>query len=146
MMEQSDWDLRGIRLAQEVATWAKCPGEHVGAVVVTTDYRQFSPGYNGAPRGYDDSLLDGMSREQRNSLIIHAEVNALINAPFDVTGCTLYVTKPPCLDCAKLLVQFRIARLVTREPRRDSNWYDAQATATHFLISMNVGVTWLSQE
>lgn len=113
----SNWDARFIGLARLVATWSKDPDRRSGAVLVATDLRKISVGYNGLPKGIadtDDRLSD---RELKNMMTVHAELNALFNAGFSPATCTLYTTSFPCHECAKGIVQTGVARLVTPRPR-----------------------------
>lgn len=129
-VSQKSWDARFMRLALEVRTWSKDPDEGVGAVVVSSDKRQFSVGYNGFPRG---SWLDGgsMGKVQKNRLTIHAERNALDNAPFNLQGATIYVTKAPCFECMKGLVQKGVVRVVSTPLDPESRWHRDQIDARH---------------
>lgn len=123
------WDLRFIGIAREVAGWSKDPNRKVGAVVVR-DRRILSTGYNGLPSGYPDDYTN-LSDAQKNALTIHAEANAVANAPCDLKGATIYVAGlHPCAQCAALIVQSGITRVVYDfEPNRDSSWSDSVAAA-----------------
>lgn len=96
------WHHRFIGLAQHHATWSRDPSTHVGAVIVDASRRIVSVGYNGPPRGTDDTLRD---REQRLLRTIHAETNAILFARRDLAGCALYVTHHPCAHCAAVIIQ-----------------------------------------
>jgi dCMP deaminase len=111
-----------MRLAHEAASWSKDPDEGVGAVVVSADKRQFSFGYNGFPKGHDDHPDYLGDKDLKNRLTIHAERNALDNAPFDLKGATLYVTKAPCTECTKGMIQKGISRVVCPPIRQSSRW------------------------
>lgn len=123
------WDLRFIGIAREVAGWSKDPNRKVGAVVVK-DRRMLSTGYNGLPSGYPDDYTN-LGNEQKNALTIHAEANAVANAPCDLKGVTIYVAGlHPCAQCAALIAQSGITRVVYDfEPNRDSSWSDSVAAA-----------------
>ena len=125
---QREWDRRFVRLAVEAGTWSKDPDEGVGAVVVSASRRQFSFGYNGLPRGNPDSPLVLGDKALKNRLTIHAERNALDNAPFDLEGATLYTTKPCCTECMKGIIQRGVRRVVCLNWRPSSRWFlDQQA-------------------
>ena len=123
------WDLRFIGIARDVAGWSKDPNRKVGAVVVR-DRRILSTGYNGLPSGYPDDYTN-LSDGQKNTLTIHAEANAVANAPCDLKGATIYVAGlHPCAQCAALIVQSGISSVVYDfEPNRDSSWSDSVAAA-----------------
>lgn len=115
-MKQSIKDLRFLRLAAEVASWSKDPSAKVGAVIVGRKGQVISQGYNGFPRGFDDSPERYADRETKYRLIIHAEANAIYNALCNgscVEGATIYVHGLPCCrECAKAIVQSGIVRVV----------------------------------
>lgn len=134
---QKDWDLFFYySVAQNVALLSKDPDRKVGAVIITPDRRQMSFGYNGFPPGVEDrpSLL--ADREFKLANMVHAEDNALRQAPFPTEGCTLYVTRFPCLECAHKLWAARIARVVAPEPdfghpRWGKSWQDSMDLLWH---------------
>ncbi len=108
------WDKRFIDLAKLVGSWSKDPSTQVGAVIVDDKKRIISVGYNGFPRGVEDSEKRLVDREQKYDIIVHAEMNALAFARGSVEGCTLY-TWPfqPCSTCAGFIIQSGINRVVT---------------------------------
>lgn len=108
------WDLRFLKLADHVAQWSKDPSTKVGAVIVDGDRRVVGMGYNGFPRGVNDDPERLAQREQKLRFVVHAEVNAILNATRSVAGCTLYTTPLfTCGDCAKVVVQSGITRVVS---------------------------------
>lgn len=120
------WDLRFAAMAEMIAGWSKDPLHGVGAVVVSADRRCFSVGYNGFPRGIEDATARLEDHAIKNSLTLHAEENAVLNARCSVAGWTMYVPRPPCLHCALVIVQAGIRRLVTNTVCRSSRWSDEQ--------------------
>lgn len=118
------WDTRFLELAQIVAGWSKDDSTGVGAVIVSSDKRIVSIGFNGYPKGVDDTIL---SREQKIARTIHAEANALHFANRDVAGCSIYVTHPPCSHCAAHIIQRGIARVFTFVP--DKHFMDRWAAS-----------------
>ena len=129
----ADWDKRFLDLAEHVAQWSKDPRTKVGAVIADEKKRVVSIGYNGFPRGVDDTPDRYEDRPTKHLFVAHAERNALDNAPLMVDGCTLYVPLVPCNECAKSIIQKGIARVVSYTPERDGagfNW--------HITISMFV--------
>ena len=108
------WDARFLEMASLVATWSKDPSTKVGAVIVDGKQRVVSQGFNGFPRGVQDRV--DVSRETKLARTIHAEANALLYAQRDLSGCSLYVTRPPCSNCAALIIQSGIARVVYEAP------------------------------
>ena len=111
-MVNETWDKRFLSLAQHIANWSKDPSTKVGAVIVDQNRRIVSTGYNGYPKGVDDTI-DTDEREIKYKKVIHAEKNAILFAKQDLTGCTLYVTHHPCSQCAGYILQAGISRVVT---------------------------------
>ena len=113
-MNGKNWDKRFLELAKLVGSWSKDPSTQVGAVIVDKDKRIVSIGFNGFPKGVEDSEKRLVDREQKYDIIIHAEANALMFAGKSVEGCTLY-TWPfqPCSRCAGLIIQSGIKRVVS---------------------------------
>lgn len=107
------WDRRFLEMASLCSTWSKDPSTKVGAVIVSDRRRVVSVGYNGFPRGVDDNEELLNNREIKLLLVAHAERNALDNAECSVVGSTLYTTLFPCNECAKSIIQRRIARIVS---------------------------------
>jgi dCMP deaminase len=110
------WTQRFLELAELVATWSKDPSTKCGAVVVNWRRRVVGLGYNGFPDRVEDRADYYADRDIKLGLVIHAEVNAILNAIGPVDGCTLFVTGPPCHDCAKFVVQAGIAQVYYRNP------------------------------
>lgn len=138
------WDKRFVDMAKLTASWSKDPEVKVGAVIVAPSKRQISVGYNGLPIGFDDKN-HGMAKQQRVAMTVHAELNAILNSMFIVENSTMYVTKAPCLECAKAIVQSRIYRVVC--PRLDplSSWHEHQMQALNFLRMSDVKVDILGE-
>lgn len=132
------WDTYWLEQARSFATRSTCDRAHVGAVLVV-DRRLVASGYNGAPAGEphcDEAghLMRGAERMLRaledaggsfgevpriaisalNHCVrtTHAEANALIQAGPAAKGATLYCTHSPCWECAKLIVNAGVARVV----------------------------------
>ena len=112
------WDLRFIELAHHISSWSKDPSTKVGCVVVGADREIRSTGFNGFPRGIDDSLERLQNREEKYPLICHAEENAIMHAArvgVSLKGCVAYVTWPPCTRCARSLIQAGVVEVVFPE-------------------------------
>lgn len=119
-----EWDKRFFLMATSVADWSKDPERQVGAVVVSPNRRRFSLGYNGFPRGVTDTK-ERLKSGDRLTLMVHAELNAILNAGCDLEGWTLYSTKCPCVECAKAIVQSRIVRVVSPSLDQQSSWFQS---------------------
>ena len=116
------WDNRFFELAQTVATWSKDPDSPVGAVLVSPDKRSFSMGYNGFAVAIADDPEVLSSKIRKNQLMIHAEVNAILNARRDLTGWVIYCTRTPCVNCANTIIQAGLVRVVCPAPLKESSW------------------------
>ncbi|MCK9625320.1 MAG: dCMP deaminase family protein [Bacteroidales bacterium] len=106
----------------EMATvWAKnsyCKRRQVGALIVK-DRMIISDGYNGTPSGFENVCEDDMGLTK--PYVLHAEANAITKVAKSGNssdGATLYVTAAPCVECAKLIIQAGIKRVVYRDEYR----------------------------
>ena len=94
--------------------WAEnsyCKRRQVGALVVK-DKMIISDGYNGTPSGFENVCED--DNNVTKPYVLHAEANAITK----LDGSTLYVTASPCIECAKLIIQAGIKRVVYGEKYR----------------------------
>ncbi|XP_030644169.1 deoxycytidylate deaminase-like [Chanos chanos] len=97
---------------------SKDPSTQVGAVIVNeTDNKIVGTGYNGMPAGLDDQFpwkRDGEEPLKKKYIYVtHGELNAIMNkSSADVKGCTMYVTLFPCNECAKLIIQSGIRKVI----------------------------------
>lgn len=124
------WDRRFLGLAEHISEWSRDPSTKVGAVIVRPDKTIVSLGFNGFPRGVDDLADRYNHRETKYQFICHAEENALLTAGENLSGCTIY-THPfhPCNECAKLIIQSGIKRVVTKPTKEGSKWEKSFAVA-----------------
>lgn len=114
------WDLRFLSLAKNVAQWSKDPSTKVGAVIVK-NRKILSVGYNGFPKNYPDTPELYADREKKYARVVHAEMNAILNAPISIAQpCTLYVWPLfSCAGCAKHVAQTGIGRIVSPWPNEE---------------------------
>lgn len=106
------WDEWALGLARHWALRSKDPSTKVGAVIIGLRKTDVAGGYNGLPPRIPDLQEYLNNRDRKYPLIIHAERNALDHARFDTTGATIYVTRHPCSECAKSIVNKGINRVV----------------------------------
>lgn len=110
------WDEYFMGLAHLSALRSKDPHTQVGAAIVDANHRVVSVGYNGLPTGCSDDDFpwsrEGQGLESKYLYVVHAELNAILNAPRSLQGCTLYVSLFPCNECAKAIIQCGIKRIV----------------------------------
>lgn len=110
------WDIRYLELAKHVSSWSKDPSSQIGAVAVGEFGQILSTGYNGFPRGIEDSHDRLHNREEKYKHVIHAEMNVIYNASLtgiSLRGATLYVYGLPiCSNCALGIIQAGINTIV----------------------------------
>ncbi|MBP5484767.1 MAG: dCMP deaminase family protein [Bacteroidaceae bacterium] len=110
--KQLDLDHRYIKMAHIWSENSYCTRRQVGALIVK-DKMIISDGYNGTPTGFPNVCED----DNNVSLpyVLHAEANAITKiarSGNNSDGATLYVTDSPCIECAKLIIQSGIRRVV----------------------------------
>ena len=110
------WDKRYIGLAKEIAKWSKDPSKQIGAVAIGDKGQVLAQGYNGFPRGIEDTEDRYNNREEKYKYVVHAEMNCIYNATYNgvsLEGATIYISGlPVCSECAKGLIQVCIKRVV----------------------------------
>lgn len=117
LSKQTKLDLRYLRMARIWAENSYCKRRQVGALVVK-DKMIISDGYNGTPSGFENICEEN---DITKPYVLHAEANAitkLARSSNNSDGSTLYVTASPCIECAKLIVQAGIKRVVYAEKYR----------------------------
>lgn len=111
-------DQRYLKMAAVWAGNSYCKRRQVGALIVK-DKMIISDGYNGTPSGFENVCEDEENRTK--PYVLHAEANAITKVAKSNNsseGATLYVTSSPCLECAKLIIQAGIKRVVFTESYR----------------------------
>ena len=116
MPSQHKWDQTWLKCAIEISNLSKDPSTKVGAIIVSSDNRKCSIGYNGFATGLPETFDMWNNRELKYKLVIHAEENALLNCPFETIGCSVYLTHQPCAKCIIRLVQAGIQRVIYNLP------------------------------
>ena len=141
------WHYRFLELAKHVAQWSK-DSTKVGAIIVNDENVVVGMGYNGFPRGVEDSEERLTNREMKLKLVVHAEVNAILNATNSVKHCKLYVwptmmLPAVCPECAKVVAQSGIDTVVMYENYNLSSQWENQAKYTKIIFEES-GVHWLT--
>ena len=118
------FDDKYMQMAAVWATNSYCKRRQVGALIVK-DRMIISDGYNGTPSGFENICEDenGVTKPY----VLHAEANAIskvAKSGNSAEGATLYVTASPCLECAKLIIQSGIQRVVYRDEYRLTDGID----------------------
>ncbi len=109
------WNIRFMQQAQIISTWSKDPSTRVGCIIVSPERFVLSEGYNGFPHGIADTYERLHDRDLKYPRVVHAEANAVINAGRNgakIDGGILFVTAPPCYDCAKMIIQAGIHEIL----------------------------------
>lgn len=136
------WDNRFLDLAEHVSKWSKDPSTQVGAVIVRPDNTIVSLGYNGFPRGVNDSPQNLHNREHKYPRVVHAEVNAILMAKEPLANCTLYVTPlSPCSSCAGVIIQSGIRRVAFRSAYIGTEKWNASFAISAEMFEQ-AGVIW----
>lgn len=110
------WNQTFMMMAKVIAERSKDPSTQVGCCIVNKKNFMVGMGYNGFPRGCDDDRFpwskEGAFHETKYAYVVHAEQNAILNTnQMDLQGCTMYVTRHPCNECAKFIIQSGITKI-----------------------------------
>lgn len=133
------WDKRFLELAGFISGWSKDPSTKVGAVIADPENRIVSIGYNGFPRGVEDTPERLENREIKYKLIIHGERNAILFANRDLKGCRLYTSMLPCAPCAAMIIQKGISEVIA--PFSDNpRWVEDFKLAEEMFSEAGVGL------
>ena len=140
--KQETLDKRYMRMATIWAENSYCQRRKVGALIVK-DKMIISDGYNGTPAGFEDVCEDehGLTKPY----VLHAEANAITKiarSNNSSEGATLYVTASPCIECAKLIIQAGIKRVVYAEKYRLEDGINLLKRANIEVIYLNKGDTY----
>ncbi len=117
-------DQRYMRMAMIWAENSYCKRRQVGAILVK-DNMIISDGYNGTPSGFENICED--ENNLTKPYVLHAEANAITKVARSGNsseGATLYVTASPCIECAKLIIQAGIKRVIFADSYRLTDGVD----------------------
>ena len=135
--KQTRLDERYLRMA---AVWAEnsyCKRRQVGALLIKNKMI-ISDGYNGTPSGFENNCEDESGKTQ--PYVLHAEANAITKiakSHNSSEGATLYVTSSPCIECAKLIIQAGIIRVVFSESYRLNDGIELLERANIEVVNLN---------
>ncbi len=136
------WDKRYLGLAEEIASWSKDPSTQIGAVAIGTKGQVLSQGYNGFPRGIDDTYQRLNIRDVKYQYVVHAEMNCIYNATYNgvsLQGATIYIHGlPVCHECAKGLIQAGIKRVVYQADEIPEKWEESNQLTIELFSEANV--------
>ena len=123
-MERISIDTMYMNIAEIMAQRSYCLRKKVGCVIVK-DNMIISDGYNGTPVGFENVCED--ENGNTKSYVLHSEANALTKLAKSTNssiGATLYVTLSPCIECAKLIIQTGIKKVIFKEKYRIEDGLD----------------------
>lgn len=138
------WDDYFMSLAHLSAKRSKDPNTQVGAVIVNQKQRVVGIGYNGFPRTlntqndtYYPWEKQGGVLDTKYAYVVHAELNAILNANHSVEGCKIYVSLFPCNECAKAIIQAGISEIIYE----DDKYYMEDSVKASKKMLQNAGIT-----
>tara|TARA_R110000868_G_scaffold170370_3_gene405626 strand:- start:3002 stop:3442 length:441 start_codon:yes stop_codon:yes gene_type:complete len=136
-MSIDKWDKRYMDIAREISKWSKDPSSKIGAVAVDNKGHILCTGYNGFPRGIEDTEERLNNRNLKYSIIVHAEMNAIFNATYHgvcLDGGTMYVSGLPCCsNCALGIISTGIKRVIMEGDPNNERWKNSwEVTASLF--------------
>lgn len=110
------WDEYFMGIALFSMYRSKDPSTKVGACIVNEDKHIVGVGYNGMPNGCSDEEFpwnrEGTFGENKYAYVVHAELNAILNANTSVKGCSVYTSLFPCNECCKAIIQSGIKEVI----------------------------------
>ena len=119
--EVLSWDSYFMGLAHLSGKRSKDPSTQVGAAIVDPNKKIVGIGYNGFPIGVSDDEFpwdrDGSFLDTKYPYVVHAELNAILNATSNLQGCAIYVSLFPCHECAKAIIQSGIREIVYEDDK-----------------------------
>ena len=139
--KQLKLDMRYLKMARVWAENSYCQRRQVGALVVK-DKMIISDGYNGTPSGFENVCED--ANNVTKPYVLHAEANAitkLARSNNNSEGATIYITASPCIECAKLIIQAGISRVVYGEQYRLTDGIDLLRRAGIEVVFIDINST-----
>jgi len=136
--KQAQFDRRYLRMAQIWAENSYCKRRQVGALIVK-DKMIISDGYNGTPSGFENVCED--ENNVTKPYVLHAEANAITKVARSNNSsenATLYITDSPCMECAKLIIQSGIKRVVFSNQYRNLEGLDLLKRAGIEIIYIDI--------
>lgn len=127
-MKQHKFNRVFMDMAEAASRMSKDPTTKVGCVIVAPDNKKFSMGYNGFARGMEEDE-ERWQRPRKYEYVIHAELNALLNCPFDTAGTSLYCTHQPCHRCMQHILNSGVSRVFFNKPYENLEHKDIWAEA-----------------
>ena len=146
---RTTWDQHNMLMAMVAATRSPDPNTQVGAYICTPDNKPIASGYNGVAKGIDPETIPwdrtGDSPEKtKYAYVVHAELNAILNAKGLTQETKLYSTLFPCNECAKAIIQAGIQEVIFMENLYPDQWFTKLASS--FFTTTNILVRQLTPD
>jgi dCMP deaminase len=144
--KQHQLDKRYLKMAAIWSLNSYCRRRKVGALLVK-DKMIISDGYNGTPSGFENVCED--ENNQTKPYVLHAEANAITKVAKSGNSsdkATMYVTSSPCLECAKLIIQAGIRRVVYTENYRSEDGINLLKRAGIEVRNVEIDLSFLKEE
>lgn len=137
------WDKRFLEAAKCISFWSPDPSSKIGAIAISQENLPLSWGWNAVPRKVVSIIEDQVSKEVKYKYVIHAEANIIYNATrsgISLKNSTFYVYGiPPCLECAKAIVQVGAIRVVAFAKREQSQkWVDSYQDSVNLFNEVGI--------
>lgn len=143
-MYSEKWINRYLELARFIAGWSK-DSTKIGAIIVGENGQILSQGYNGFPRGVRDDIERYENKELKYKLVVHAELNAILNASLNGVSLkysTLFIYGlPPCCECAKAIAQSGISNVYWSSSKSDALWNNSYEYSKMIFNEANIGIS-----
>lgn len=127
--------------------FSKDDSTKVSALILAPEsFQILSSGYNGMPRGIDETIQSRWTRPTKYFWVEHAERNAIYNACRDGTplkNSIIVVNKFPCADCARAIIQCGIKQVITPSPDDNPNWNESWKVSCDMLSEAGIFVNYV---
>lgn len=145
---KESWVKYFMGLAEFVATKSKDPSTKVGCVVIGPHKEVRATGFNGFARRVEDTPERYEDRDTKLKMVVHAEANAVAAAARTGTslyGCTVFTTMPLCTQCAALLMQAGVVKVVSPPIDEEGRWAELNHLAVKMCDEAGVRVEFYGQ-
>jgi len=142
------WIKKFMDLTNLVSSWSKDRSTKVGAILVSTNNRVISMGYNGFPIDCDDNVDCRHQRPAKYLWTEHAERNAIYTAAgygIKVRGLIMFTTMYPCADCARAIIQSGVQTIYTPKPAI-ARWDESHKVATSMFKEAGICVIYIEYD
>ena len=142
MQPLDKWDKRFVEISKVISKWSKDPSRQIGAIAVR-NRKILSTGYNGFPKGIEDTEARLRVREIKYQYVVHAEMNCIYNASWNgvsLDEADLFVYGlPVCHECAKAIIQVGIRRVIgPYNPDWPKKWQESFDLTKQFFAEAGV--------